>query len=81
MENTIFALIPLAGIGLGYFCMKIGHEQKMAKLAAQGSSSDMSIVLAKLDRMEQRLGVLEKLATDPTERLANDIERLRDARI
>jgi hypothetical protein len=78
--DAIFMLIPLAGIGLGYYGMKVSHEQKMAKLKAQEGGSDMLKVLSKLERMEQRLSVLEKLATDPTARLADDIERLRDSR-
>ena len=80
MGEFIWILIPLSGIGLGYYGMKIAHEQKMAKLNAQGTSSEMTRLVTKLEQMDQRLQTLERLAVDPSARLARQIDSLRDAR-
>ena len=45
------------------------HEAELAKLRAEH------------DALSRRVQTLEKLATDPAARLADDIERLRDNRI
>lgn len=80
MGEMIWILIPLSAIGLGYYAMKIFHEQKMARLSSQLGSSDVARILSRLELMEQRLTVLEKLATDPSARLAREIDQLRDGR-
>jgi hypothetical protein len=67
--------------GLPCLAVWTHHQRKVMQMKDQGSSSDVVQMRAKIDRMEQRLMVLEKLATDPAARLADDIERLRDARL
>jgi hypothetical protein len=80
MGDQIFVLIPLTGMALAFYGIKVGHEQKMAKLKAQEGSADMSRLVAKLEQMDQRLQTLERLAVDPSARLASQIDSLRDAR-
>jgi hypothetical protein len=67
--------------GLPCLAVWTHHQRKIMQMKDQGSSSDVVQLRAKIDRMEQRLMVLEKLATDPAARLADDIERLRDVRL
>jgi hypothetical protein len=78
-------LIGLVAVTLifGLPCLWIwtNHQRKLLQMKDQGSSSELALMRAKMERMEQRLMVLEKLATDPAARLADDIERLRDTRI
>jgi hypothetical protein len=79
--DSIFMLIPLAGMALAFTGIRQNHLRRMAELKHKSSDSDLAIVLAKIDRIEQRLAVVEKIATDPSARLADDIERLRDNRV
>ncbi len=67
--------------GLPCLAVWTHHQRKVMQMKDQGSSSDVVQLRAKIDRMEQRLMVLEKLATDPAARLADDIEKLRDVRL
>jgi hypothetical protein len=79
----IWVLIPIAGIVMAHFGSRhrFEHRERMERLKAEGASqSDMARVLAKLEQMEQRLVVLEKLVTDPSVRLAQEIDQLRDRR-
>lgn len=56
------------------------HQRKMAEMHGSADSGEVAQLRAQIARMEQRLGVLEKLATDPTARLAREIDQLRDGR-
>jgi hypothetical protein len=67
--------------GLPCLAVWTHHQRKMADKQGQGSSGEIAHLRAKLERMEERMMVLEKIATDPTARLADDIERLRDKRV
>lgn len=53
----------------------------MKSRAGKGGSSDADEQIAKLraqvDQLNERVKVLEKLATDPARRLSDEIERLR----
>jgi hypothetical protein len=79
--DSIFMLIPLAGMALAFTAIRQRHLRSMAELKYKSGDADLAKVLAKIDRIEQRLAVVEKIATDPTARLADDIERLRDSRV
>jgi hypothetical protein len=74
-------VVGLMIFGLPCLAVWTHHQRKIMQMKDQGSSSDVVQLRAKIDRMEQRLMVLEKLATDPAARLADDIERLRDVRL
>jgi hypothetical protein len=78
-------LIGLVAVTLifGLPCLWIwtSHQRKLLQMKDQGGSSEMSLMRTKMERMEQRLMVLEKLVTDPSARLADDIERLRDRHV
>jgi hypothetical protein len=85
MEDFVGSLTGLAAVMLifGLPCLWIwtSHQRKLLQMRDQGSSTEMAQMRSKMERMEQRLMVLEKLATDPAARLADDIERLRDKRV
>ena len=45
---------------------------------ARGLKAENEQLRATVGKLEERLKVLERIATDPSKRLADDIERLRD---
>lgn len=59
----------------------VAVAQVMRARAAKGGSSEANEQVAKLraqvDQLNERVKVLEKLATDPAKRLSDEIERLR----
>ncbi len=64
--------------GLPCLAVWTHHQRKMVEMQDKAGNGEVAQLRSKLDRMEQRMMVLEKLATDPTARLADDIERLRE---
>ncbi len=82
MEDIVGSLTGLAAVTLifGLPCLWIWthHQRKVMQMKDQGGGKEVELLRAQIERMEQRLRVLEKLATDPAARLADDIERLRD---
>lgn len=70
-------LIPLAGIGLAAFAVWTRHQRRLAELRATGESAEVGRVLDTVRRLEERVAVLERVVTDPRQRLADEIDRLR----
>lgn len=58
---------------IGYF----SYQEKKLKLQRDLAQSGGEDMRAELDRLRERVGVLERLATDDDRKLAGDIERLR----
>ena len=79
-------LIPLMGIGLGFFAVWTQHQQKMIRLRIQelGAAKDARAVAPEQSRevkeLRERVGVLERIVTDGGYDLATKIEALRDER-
>lgn len=79
-------LIPLLGITCGIIAIISGayiKTQKMKLDAAQAnrlSSASETEMLSEIQRLKDRVAVLERLATDGDRQLAGDIDRLRDDR-
>lgn len=77
MPEIIF-LIPifgiLAGVAHKWMTMK---ERQFLILAEQGTERAAQYA-AKTERLEQRVAVLERILTDRSTRLGDEIERLRD---
>ena len=53
--------------------MDSGEDRKIALL-----SSENERLTGQISRLEERIAVLERIATDPAERTAREIEALRD---
>lgn len=85
-ENVIFALIPILGISCGLLAIIGGvfvkpwfqHREKRMQLEAQMVAEKAAQYAAHTERLEQRVRVLERIATDKGVDLSNEIERLRD---
>ncbi len=58
------------------------HREKMAKVSGDTRvaklKADKAELLDTVEQMQDRLAVLERIATDPARRTAQDIEDLRD---
>lgn len=79
------AFVALAGVAIGVLIL-IGEvfkrymkfkERKLA-LSAEGSAEKAAQYVAQVERLEERMRVLERIATDKGTGLAREIEDLRD---
>ena len=82
-------LIPLLAISIGLFAVIGGVfvkpwlalKQRKMELEAQMVAEKAAQYAAHTDRLEQRVAVLERILTDRSTHLSEEIERLRDAPI
>ncbi|HKX92321.1 MAG TPA: hypothetical protein VJM15_07850 [Sphingomicrobium sp.] len=81
MDNPaswIWVLIPLAAIGIAPFKMWLRMKERQIE-AQSGLAAEKSAQYAQhIERIEQRLRVLEQIATDKGVETAAQIEALRD---
>jgi hypothetical protein len=86
MEISPF-LIPIFGISCGMMAIIGGVfirpwlalKQRKMELEAQMVAEKAAQYAAHSDRLEQRVAVLERILTDRSAQLGEEIERLRDA--
>ena len=82
-------LIPILGISCGLLAIFGGVfvrpwmqlRQRKMELDAQRLAEKAAQYAAHTDRLEQRVAVLERILTDRSTQLGEEIERLRDAPI
>lgn len=81
----IVAILATAGIVIQYLSYLQSRHEARDRSAATGSEARENARLAQenevlkrtVERLEGRMAVLEAIATDPAERTAREIERLR----
>jgi hypothetical protein len=81
MENAaswIWVLIPLAAIAIGPFKMWLKIKEKQIEAQTSLAAEKSAQYAAHVERIEQRLRVLEQIATDRGAETAAQIEALRD---
>ncbi len=79
-------LIPILGISCGLVAIIGGvfvrpwikYKQELLKTQSEMTAEKAAQYAAKTDRLEQRVQVLERLLTDKSTYLAEEIEDLRD---
>ncbi len=91
--GSIFVAIGISSIALavaawGIFDRWMDHREKRLELASTAEmdadrkvellASENSQLIGKIDRLQERLGVLERIATEPARRTADEIEALRE---
>ena len=87
MEIAVLIPIP-ASIATAWVIVTIVRARQERRLAAGGDKTELNrenVRLAQenealrgsIRRLEERMGVLERIATDPAERTAREIEQLR----
>lgn len=79
MENLVYALIPLAPFIVGGLAIWTRHQQKMLDKQSEMTAEKAAQYAAQNERLEARVRVLERIATDKGGDLSDEIEKLRDA--
>ena len=69
--------IPLAAILSNPITRWIKLRERQVELAATTAGEQAAQYAAKIERLEQRVAVLERIATDPGHALGQEIEKLR----
>lgn len=77
-------LVPIAGISIPIFAIWFKHQQKMAELqmdtTADATAEKAAQYAAQVQKLEDRVQVLERIVTDRGYDVATQIEALRDVR-
>lgn len=70
----------IVGVGGDMFKRWLKHKEKMVEALNAQTAEKAAQYAAHTERLEQRVRVLERIATDKGVHLADEIERLRDER-
>ncbi len=79
IASWIWVLIPLAAIGIAPFKMWLRVKERQIGVQTVLTAEKSAQYAAHFERLEQRVRVLEKIATDGGVQTANQIEALRDS--
>jgi hypothetical protein len=75
-------LVPVVaiagGISAGMFSKWLKFKERMATITSEATAERAAQYAAKTERLEQRMAVLERIITDRSGHLADEIESLRD---
>jgi len=77
--GIVVGLPVLAWFGNSIFQRWLRHIETLHGASADQSPERAAQLAAKVERLEQRLGVIERILTDRSTHLSEEIERLRDA--
>ena len=80
MGNWIWVLIPIVAILAGVVKRWIALKEKEIDALQRDAAEKQARYAAQTEGLEQRVRVLERIATDKGIDVAEEIERLRDAR-
>ena len=84
MEGTLAMLIPILALTIPIVAIWTKHQQKLAEMHLKGTASDTAERAAQyasqVQKLEDRVRVLERIVTDGGYNVAAQIEALRDAR-
>lgn len=76
--SWIWVLVPLAIFGTKAFQSWMRVKERQIEVASRDAAEKAAQYAAKTERLEQRVAVLERILTDRSGHLADEIERLRD---
>lgn len=76
----IVGIPVMFGVGGEMFKRWLKHKETMAKALNEQTAEKAAQYAAQTERLEQRVRVLERIATDRGADLSDEIERLRDPR-
>jgi hypothetical protein len=84
MENVIYALIPITALSIPIVAILAGPlkrwisiQERKVELAATTAGEAAAQYAAKIERLESRVQVLERIVTDKGTALSAEIENLR----
>ncbi|UVO53835.1 hypothetical protein [Sphingomonas sp. SUN039] len=78
MQHWIWVLIPLAAIGIAPFKMWLRLKERQLEQQSMMTAEKTAQYAAHTERLEERMRVLERIATDKGVNLSDEIEALRD---
>jgi hypothetical protein len=81
MQHWIWILIPLAAIFAGVVKRWLALQEARLDRVSRESADESARSASQVERLEQRVRVLERIVTDKGLDLADEIERLRDERV
>lgn len=81
VASWIWVLIPLTALGLGPFKMWIRMKERQLDQQSELTAEKTAQYAAHTERLEQRVRVLERIATDKGSDLSDQIEALRTAQL
>ena len=76
----VVAIPVIVGVGGDMFKRWLRHKEKMAEALNAQTAEKAAQYAAHTERLEQRVRVLERIATDKGLDLSDEIDRLRDER-
>ena len=76
--HFVWVVIPMAAIAAGVIKRWFQLKERQLELMTQGTAERAAQYAAKTERLEQRVAVLERILTDRSAGLSDEIERLRD---
>jgi hypothetical protein len=74
----VVLFIPIIAIMAGVAKKWLDLKQKQLEVASIDAAEKAAQYVAKTERLEQRVAVLERILTDRSTHLADEIDRLRD---
>jgi hypothetical protein len=74
------SLVAMVNILAKAYLRRLDHKEKIAAIRAQGTAPGSPDRSETIERLEHRIRVLERIATDKSENVAAQIEALRDER-
>ena len=80
MASWIWVLIPLAAIFAGVVKHWLSVKERQIDAMSHEAAEKAAQYAAQTERLEQRVRVLERIATDRGIDVADEIEKLRDQR-
>ena len=84
MEGILALLIPIVALSIPIVAIWTKHQQKLAEMGIESTASASAEKAAQyatqIQRLEDRVQVLERIVTDKGYDVATQIEALRDAR-
>ena len=77
---ALLGLISILGILAGAYKRNLDFKERKLELEVRAATARASTPVERNDRLEERVRVLERIATDRSPELASQIEALRDTR-
>ena len=78
--GTLALLIPLAPFIIGGIAIWTRHQQKMSEMQVKHTAETAAQYASSVQKLEDRVRVLERIVTDKGYDVATQIEALRDQR-
>ena len=79
--GLVTAIAIMAGILADVYKRRLAFRERQLELTARHTAEKAAQYAAQAERLEQRVRVLERIATDRNAGLAGEIEALRDAQV